>query len=308
MTNCTREKIRFTSLNRRSIEAEFTGGEITSDGGVLLLSEMDRKMGLTESVAEVIEDNRRKESCRHDVWSMIRQRVYGIGLGYEDLNDHAQLRKDKGIQTSVNRDEELASESTLCRFENRADRKLAFRIHKVFVEKFIASFKEAPEELILDFDATDDQIHGNQEGRFFHGYYDHHCFLPLYVFCMGQLLVAYLRNSKIDGAKHSWAILSLLVKGLREALPEVRIIFRGDAGFCRHRMLNWCEKHDVKYIVGIVGNVRLNSRIEALVEEVEKEHHEEGGHVRSFTDFQYAAGSWNKKRRICQGRGQLVWA
>jgi len=155
---------------------------------------------------------RRRASLLHDGLSLLRQRVYGLALGYEDLNDHETLRRDLAIQTAVERTKALASSSTLCRRENRADRDAAWRMHEVMVEQFIASFKRPPRKLVLDFDATDDAVHGKQEGRFFHGYYDHYCFLPLYVFCGDQLLVSYLRPSKIDGAKHAWAILALLVR------------------------------------------------------------------------------------------------
>lgn len=162
------------------------------------------------------------------------------------------------------------------------------------MDSFIASHEQTPKELILDFDATDDQVHGEQEGRFFNGYYDNYCFLPLYVFCKDQLLVSYLRESRIDGAKHSWAILALLVKRLRREWPKVKIIFRGDSGFCRHRMLRWCDRHDVKYIVGIAKNNRLNAHIEEPMAAAEQS----GKTIRTFADFQYAAGSWDRERRI----------
>ncbi len=149
------------------------------------------------------------------------------------------------LQTAVEQDRVLARAATLCRFENRASREAASRLHAVLVDQFMASFKRPPKALTLDFDATDDAVHGKQEGRFFHGDSDHCCFLPRYVFCGDQLLVSYLRPSKIDGAKHAWAILALLVKRLRKAWPTVRIIFRGDAGFCRWRLLAWCECHNV---------------------------------------------------------------
>ncbi len=294
MTNCTREVIEYPGFDRRLIETEFTGGEITSDGGVLLLREADRQIGLTEMVAGKLSDGRRQKSCRHDLLSMLRQRVYALALGYEDLNDHDTLRSDAAIQTAVERDSNLAGGSTLCRFENRADRRAALQIHEVLVESFIASHEQAPKELILDFDATDDQVHGKQEGRFFNGYYDNYCFLPLYVFCKDQLLVSYLRESRIDGAKHSWAILALLVKRLRREWPKVRIIFRGDSGFCRHRMLRWCDRNNVKYIVGIAKNNRLNAHIEEQMAAAETS----GQTIRTFTDFQYAAGSWDRERRI----------
>lgn len=221
-----------------------------------------------------------------------------MALGYEDLNDHAALRQDLAIQTAVGRDEPLASSSTLCRFENRADREMAWRMHEVLIDQFIASFKKAPKKLILAFDATDDAVHGKQEGRFFHGYYDHYCFLPLYVFCGDQLLVNYLRPSKIDGAKHAWAILALLVKRLRRQWPTVKIIFRGDSGFCRWKMLSWCERHEVGYIVGIAKNKRLDALNKPLLQKAADCFGERGAKVRWFTDIQYAAKSWNHPRRV----------
>ncbi len=294
MTDCTREIIEYPGFDRRVIESEFKGGEISGEGGVLLLREMDRQLKLTERVAEKLSDPRRQKSCQHDVVTMLRQRVYGVALGYEDLNDHDTLRSDAAIQTAVDRDNKLAAGSTLCRFENRANRETALQVHEVLVETFIASHKKPPKELILDFDATDDRVHGKQEGRFFNGYYDNYCFLPLYVFCKDQLLVSYLRESRIDAAKHSWAILALLVKRLRQEWPKVRIIFRGDSGFCRHRMLRWCDRNNVKYIIGIAKNNRLNAQIEEQMAAAEAT----GQTVRTFTDFQYAAGSWDRERRI----------
>ncbi len=298
MTNCTQESFDFPPLKGRQIETNFQGGDITSDGGVLLLRQVDARLGLSEAVARALVDPRRQASCLHDGLSILKQRLYGLALGYEDLNDHQQLRKDLAIQTAVERDDVLASSATLCRWENRADREAAWRIHEVIVDQFIASFKRAPKKLILDFDATDDAVHGKQEGRFFHGYYDHYCFLPLYVFCRDQLLVSYLRPSKIDGAKHAWAILALLVKRLRQVWPKVRIIFRADSGFCRWRMLNWCERHDVGYIVGIAKNKRLNAFIQPHLDAAAECFAESGSKVRWFTDLHYAAKSWDHPRRV----------
>jgi hypothetical protein len=298
VTNCTQESFQFPVCKRRRVEANFQGGDITSDGGVLLLQQVDRQLGLSEAVARTLEDPRRQASCDHDGLSLLRQRVYALALGYEDLNDHETLRLDLAIQTALGRSEELASSSTLCRWENRADREAAGRMHEIIVEQFIATFKKAPKKLILDFDATDDAVHGKQEGRFFHGYYDHYCFLPLYVFCRNQLLVSYLRPSKIDGAKHAWAILALLVKRLRQAWPQVRIIFRADSGFCRWRMLSWCERHNVGYIVGIAKNKRLNAITAQRQRDARDCYAEFGTKVRWFTEIHYAAGSWNRSRRV----------
>jgi hypothetical protein len=298
VTNCTQESFQFPVCKRRKVEANFQGGDITSDGGVLLLQQADRRLGLTEAVAQTLDDPRRQASVDHNGLSLLRQRIYGLGLGYEDLIDHEALRLDLAIQTALGRTEELASSSTLCRWENRADREAAWRIHEVILEQFIGSFKKPPKKLILDFDATDDAVHGKQEGRFFHGYYDHYCFLPLYVFCRNQLLVSYLRPSKIDGAKHAWAILALLVKRLRQAWPQVKIIFRGDSGFCRWRMLSWCERNHVGYIVGIAKNKRLNAITAQLQRDARDTYAEFGTKVRWFCDIHYAAGSWNRRRRV----------
>ena len=298
MTKCYQRSFEFPRVNRRIVEARFDGGDITSDGGVLLLRQADRLTGLSDSIARALSDPRRQASCDHDVPGLVRQRLYAIALGYEDLNDHDGLRQDVALQTAVERDQWLASASTLCRFENRADREAAWRLHEVLLDQFIASFKRAPKKLILDFDATDDPVHGEQDGRFFHGYYRHYCFLPLYVFCGHQLLVSYLRPGNIDGAKHSWAILSLLVKRLRQVWPKVRIIFRGDGGFCRWKMLRWCDHHEVGYIIGLAKNKRLNRLTASLQDEAAACFAATGHKVRWFTDFQYAARSWDGARRV----------
>lgn len=298
MTNCTQISFCFPAVKRRRVEASFEGGDITSDGGVMFLRQVDQRLGLTKAVAAVLEDSRRRASCRHDVFSLLKQRVYGLALGYEDLNDHNALRQDLAIQTAVGRDEALASASTLCRFENRAGRETAVKLHEVLVEQFIASYRRAPKELILDFDATDDPVHGAQEGRFFHGYYDQYCFLPLYVFCGTQLLVSYLRPSNVDGARHAWAILALLVKRLRQAWPKVRIIFRGDSGFCRWRMLSWCERHAVGYIVGIAKNSRLETLAAPYLAQAQARFEKTGEKQRPFHALYYAAQTWNTQRRV----------
>ena len=290
--------IEFSPLKRRKVEAEFSGGEITSDAGALLLRQTDRQLGLLKKVTSVVKDLRRQDMIQHSLESMLRQRVYGIALGYEDLNDHQELRKDSAIQTATDQLGWLASAPTLCRMENSMSREDAVAIHQVMVEQFIASFDKAPKELILDFDATDDAVHGHQQGRFFHGYYDHYCFLPLYVFCRDQLLVSYLRPSNIDGAKHSWAILALLVRRLRQQWPEVNIIFRGDSGFCRHQMLNWCERNGVDYIIGLSRNERLKAMSSDLRILSEGLYRHTRQKQREFDHFRYGAKSWKTQRRV----------
>ena len=234
--NCTVKKCALTKQGRREIEAIFNGGEITSDGGVLLLREIDRHLGLTLEAAKALKDPRNRKRIIHTQLSQLRQRVYALALGYEDLNDHHSLRQDTALQTALGQDTPLASSSTLSRFEQTANRQTILELHKVLLAQFMAAHPKPPKHLILDFDATDDPVHGQQEKRFYNGYYGHYCFLPLYVFCGQQLLVSYLRPSNIDGAKHAWAILALLVKALRQQWPTVKITFRGDSGFCRHKM------------------------------------------------------------------------
>lgn len=298
MTGSNEKFIEFASCKRRKVEANFGGGEVTSDGGALLLRQVDRRLGLTGRVSRALTDSRRKASCEHDVLSLLRQRVYGLALGHEDVNDHELLRRDPALQTAVDRDRPLASSATLCRFENRADRETAWAIHRVIVEEFILSYKRAPRRLILDFDATDDTVHGCQEGCFYHGYYDNYCFLPLYVFCGERLLVSYLRRSDLDQARHAWAILWLLVKRFRQVWPKVEIIFRGDSGFCRWRMLRWCDRHSVGYIVGLAKNDRLNGQAQSLLLAAASAFAATSQKQRLFGDIVYAARSWDKERRV----------
>lgn len=298
MTKCTAKKFEFPAQNRRQITAAFNGGFITSDGGGLFLREVDGMLGLLKSVSQVIPDGRDQSKIQHTILEMLRQRVFAIALGYEDLNDHDTLRNDILLQTIVGSNSKLASSPTLCRFENSANRKTCFDIHKQIVETFIASYETPPKELILDFDATDDLIHGEQAGRYFHGYYKGYCFLPLYVFCGKKLLVSYLRPSNKDGAHHAWAVLSLLVKRLRQEWPDVKIIFRGDSGFCRHLMFNWCERNNVKYIVGVPGNKRLKKALKPTMKQAKDAFEQTEKKQRLFVEFSYAAGSWTKERRI----------
>ena len=302
MPNCTEEigtsKIEFGRVGRRVVEGCFDGGSMTSDGGVMLLGETDRKLGLLDAAARCIPDPRNPLLVKHAVRDMLRQRVYGLALGWEDLIDHGSLREDVAMQTAIGVEREVASAPTLCRLENWADKRTAWRLHQVLVDQFIASFKKAPHELVLDFDATDNPLHGQQEGRFFHGYYDCYCYLPLYVFCGQQLLCAYLRPSRIDGARHAAAILKLLVTRLRQAWPGVKIVFRGDSGFCRQRILNYCERADVHYIVGLARNTRLEQMTEFVELAMKDAYGASGIKQRELGEFVYAAQSWARERRV----------
>ena len=291
------KKIRFTSSKRRSVEGRFDGGEVSSDGGLILMREVDLRLGLIKSVAARMDDKRQKGKVRHEVVTLLRQRVMAVGAGWEDLNDAEVLASDPLHQLASGADT-LGSAPTLSRFENAQTRASALAVNEELVEQFIRSKKKAPAHLILDFDATDTPVHGQQEGRFFHGYYNCYCFLPLYVFCGDQLLVAYLRESNIDGAKHAWAILALLVKRLRAAWPRTKIMIRADSGFCRDRMLTWCDRHEVKYVIGLARNSRLLEANASLMRQAEKEFNRTGQKQRLFTGFDYAALTWTMPRWV----------
>lgn len=298
MTNCTPKPICFSSLNRKKVEANFTGGNIGSDGGILLLRELDKKLQLTERLSKVIKDDRHPAYIEHTIKDMLRQRVYAIAAGYEDINDHDELRHDLCFQTAIGREVNLASSSTLSRFENAVDRQSQMNISKLLVENFIDRHRSPPKELILDFDPTDNTIYGHQEQRHYHGYYKDYCYLPLHVFCQDELLVSLLRPSNIDGSRYAGAILRLLVTRLRQAWPDIKILFRGDCAFARKHILYWCEQNEVDYVVGIAGNSRLKSMAKILTDQAKSQYNESGEKQRLFDEFNYAAGSWHQQRRI----------
>jgi hypothetical protein len=282
--------------------ADFDGGRLTSDAGGLLLREADRQLGLIRRLAACIHDPRDPLLTIHDQETMLAQRIFGIALGYEDLNDHDTLREDPVFSVLADKTPDpeapLASSPTLCRFENRVDRKALVRMSEVFVETFIASHKRPPKELILDFDATDDCVHGTQEQRFFHGYYDNYCFLPLYVFCGDQLLAAYLRPSNIDAPLHTRAIVKLLVRRFREEWPDVKIIVRGDSGFCRWRLMRWCDNNSVFYVLGLAKNKVLQRMAEPFVKQAEAQYGQTHAKVRNFHEIEYGAKTWDRQRRV----------
>lgn len=299
MTECTGQGELFGNMGRARIEAAFDGGDISSDaGGALLLRQAERRLGVLAAAANCLPDHRDPRKVRHSRLSQLKQRVFAIALGYEDLNDHDTLREDWGLRVALNQRGAASSASTLCRFEQVMGRAEAMALHGVLIENFIAGQATPPSELTLDLDATDDAVHGKQEGRFFHGYYDQYCFLPLYVFCGDELLTAYLRPANIDGAKHAAAIVKLLVTRLRQAWPEVRITIRADSGFCRRRLLGWCERNDVSYVIGLAKNVRLNALAASAMNAAQVQFELTGEKQRGFDEFRYAAGTWSTDRRV----------
>jgi len=310
MTDCTTQPLLFSSLGSKKIQADFQGGSLTSDAGALLLREVDQRLGLIDALDRCIPDPRNEFFITHHQKTLLAQRIFGIALGYEDLNDHQSLREDPLFQILSERgikpDLPLASPPTLCRLENRVDRKTLGKIAAVFVDQFIAAHLTPPAEIVLDFDPTDDPVHGQQEKRFFHGYYDHYCFLPLYVFCGGQLLVAYLRPADIDGARHSRAILKLLVQRFRQVWPGVRIIFRGDSGFCRWRLMRWCDRNEVGYIIGLARNPVLERFAHLWVNGAKIQFEQSGQKQRIFGELTYAAETWDRPRRVIVKAEYLV--
>lgn len=292
------EKLTFSPLVRRKIEADFSGGHITSDAGLLLLREVDKQHRLTHRLASVLQDRRTPEMVRHKLDTMVRQRVFGVAAGYEDLNDHEALRCDQALQTAVGQDNDLAGKSTLCRMEQRVDRQAVVKAHELLWHHFIEQHDKPPKEIVLDFDGTDIPVHGDQPGKFFNGYYDHHCYFPLYVFCGRHLLVSYLRTSNRSDSRHSWAILALLVRFIRQYWPDTRIVFRGDSGFYRPRILSWCDRNNVDYLVGISKNSRLLKEVDVPMMLVRTTQWQVKEKVAQTFRFQYQAKSWKYPRWV----------
>jgi hypothetical protein len=264
----------------------------------MLVRQVDRKIGLSRAVAGALSDPRDPERITHPLRDLIAQRLYGLCCGYEDLNDHDVLRHDPLMQTAVGRVDELVSSPTFSRLETRATRADIMALNGVLIEQFIAAQPVVPQALTLDIDASDVPLHGDQELSQFHGYYDHYCYLPLYVFCGQAMLCCVLRRSRIDGARQAAAVIRLIVTRLRQAWPDVRIIVRGDSGFCRQRLLRWCERKAVGYVVGVARNKRLHKIVEAWEAELGVAFAANGIKQRSIREFRYAADSWNIERRI----------
>jgi hypothetical protein len=264
----------------------------------MLLRQTDRKIGLSAGVAAALHDPRKPEFIVHQMRDLVAQRLYGLCCGYADLNDHAALREDPLMQTAVGTGEALGSSPTLCRLERRANWADIVALNRVLVEQFIASQTVVPAELVLDVDASDIALHGDQEQGEFHAYYDHYCYLPLYVFSGKAMLACVLRRSRIDGAKHTAAVIKLLVTRLRQVWPDVRIIVRGDSGFCRQRLIRWCERHAVGYVIGVARNARLHRIVAGWERLMAENFAATRTKQRLIREFPYAADTWDCERRI----------
>lgn len=325
MTECTQQGLLFQVHGRRDVVADFDGGRITSDAGGLLLREVEERLGVVKQFAEGFTDFRDPLKIEFSVLELLRQRVMGLALGYEDLNDHEELRHDSlwalvcGRENILGTDrveenfgKPLAGKSTLNRLEltpaganeeSRYQKIVANveQLHETLVDLFIRmrAKQDVPEELVIDFDATDDPIHGDQLGKFFHGYYKHYCFLPLYAFCDGWPLLALLRPSNLDASAGTVEALMRIVPKLRQAWPGVRIVVRGDSGFCREAILSWCENNNVDYVLGLAKNQRLTSELEQELARVEEQFERTGQPARQFKDFVYQTrDSWSRSRRV----------
>jgi hypothetical protein len=313
MTECNQSRFPFAAHFSRQVVAQFDGVEMTTDGGALLLRQTDRKIGLLKRVAGCFTDARDPQRVEHSLSEMLAQRIYGLALGYEDLNDHEELRRDPLLAVVAGKrqlQEPLAGKSTLNRLElTPAGSPLEERYHKItysaealdqlLVELFLEAHDERPEEIVLDLDATDTPLHGEQEARFFHGYYGHYCYLPLYIFCGDHLLCARLRPSNQDASAGSLPEVQRLVAQIRARWKKVRIILRGDAGFCREELMAWCETQGVHYVFGFARNPRLRRKIARPLREAQREYQRTGKAARVFREFSYRTyQSWSRSRRV----------
>jgi len=314
MTECNQSGFGFEASGRREIVARFDGGTISSDGGAFLLRQTDRRLNLLPRLAECFLDGRNQNLIEHTIQEMLSQRIYGLASGYEDINDHEQLRKDPVFSILAGREdlnEPLAGKSTLNRMElgtgiNGRYKKITFwrdAMDELLVKVFIESYPTVPVEIVLDMDTTDLPLHGKQEGRFFHGYYDSYCYLPLYVFCGEHVLCARLREASHDAAFGSLTEIRRIVAQLRAAWPEVKIVLRGDSGFCRNELMSWCENNRVEFVFGLARNQKLRKIIGAEMHEATEQWKQTGKPARVFKEFEYQTkktktGGWDCARRV----------
>lgn len=311
MAKCTRrprsrKRPALKRLRRQAVEIDFEGGTLTSDGGLLLLREVDRRLRLISRIDQVIADPRAPLYTTHPQAEMLTSRIFGIAAGYEDANDHHELRHDPAFQVAAGRtpaennyDDDaypLASPSTISRLENRVDAKTCLKLNELLVEVFLESFQEPPKEIILDYDATDDLVHGKQDKRHFNGFYDGYCFLPLYVFCDDQILVSYLRPSSVGAAHHARGVTKLLVGKIRSRWPDVKIIIRGDSGFANERLMRWCDKNQVGFVFGFQKNDVLIREMACEITRARIGYSCSGTKQSCFKWFRYRASGWDRHR------------
>jgi Transposase DDE domain group 1 len=319
MTECIQSSFGLQAHFSREVVARFDGGAMTSDAGAVLLREADRRLNLLPRLAACFVDHRKPEQVSHSIQEMVAQRVYALALGYEDLSDHDQLRKDPLLAVLSGKarvgEDPLAGKSTLNRLELGCEKpsrykKIHYRqaaLDELLLQIFLEAHGEAPQQIVLDLDTTDLPLEGHQEGRFFHGYYDCYCYLPLYIFAGEHLLCARLRTADQDAAAGSKEEVARIVGRIRAAWPEVRIIVRADSGFCREELLKWSEDNGVSYVIGFARNPRLRRTIEPQMQQAAQIHKDTGKPARVFTEFSYetTTGSWSRSRRVAAKAEQL---
>jgi Transposase DDE domain group 1 len=313
-TECSADLFGFARVEGRSVVAAFDGGKITSDAGGLLLGAADQAVGLIDRFARCFRDSRSEELIEHRVATMVGQRIFGIALGYEDVVDHDELRHDPIMAVLAGKlvarrknCAPVAGKSTLNRLELGTDTPTAYHkighdpqaIEALFVDLFVEAHRRAPRQIIVDLDATDDPLHGHQEGRFFHGYYDCYCYLPLYVFCGRHLLAATLRRSNIDASAGAVEEVARIIAQIRVRWPSVRILLRADSGFAREGLMRWCELNGIDYLFGLARNARLTAAIAAELEAARRHSERTGQPARRFKDFTWSTvDSWSRERRV----------
>lgn len=323
-TECNPIQFEFHGLNRREVVARFDGGQISSHGGGLLLREVDRRLGVLERLSGAFSDYRHPEWIEHSVLELVSQRVYGLALGYEDLNDHDRLRCDhllgllvgkrdiegRDRRQAIDRGKPLASSSTLNRLELSTGKHLDQERYKkivfnesamddLLVDVFVESQREPPRRIVLDLDATDDPLHGEQQGRFFHGYYRCYCYLPLYIFCGEHLLCAQLRPSNQDAAAGSLEEVERIVRRVRQQWPSTQIVLRADSGFCRDWLMSWCEDNDVYYVLGLAKNARLKRALGEALAKAKSLYSQTEQAARVYRELRYRTRkSWSCERRV----------
>ena len=319
MTQCNQECFEFEAHFSRQLMARFDGGTMTSDGGALLLRQTDQRLNLLTRLAACFEDRRSPWLISHRVGELVSQRVYGLALGYEDLSDHDQLREDPLLAVLSGKrrvgEEVLAGKSTLNRLELSTETPSRYKkihcrqeaIDELWTAIFVEAHSAPPQRIVLDLDTTDLPLHGHQEGRFFHGYYDSYCYLPLYIFSGEYLLCARLRTADQDAAAGSKDEVQRIVEQIRQAWPEVEMILRAGSGFCREELMQWCEEHGVGYVFGFARNDRLRRRIDPQMREAARLQKQSGQPARLFTEFNYqtTTGSWSRARRVVAKAEQL---
>ena len=322
MTECIQDSFEFAPHFARRVTATFDAGTLTSDGGGLLLRATEKRVGQLRRLGACFTDARRADRVEHRLDELLAQRIYGLALGYEDLNDHEQLRHDPLLGLLAGKKkltQPLAGKSTLNRLElsPEADPHTerytkvtysAAAIDALLVTLFQEAHEHAPRRIVIDLDATDTPLHGQQENRFFHGYYNHYCYLPLYIFCGDHLLRARLRPSNIDACAGALAEVQGIVEQIRQRWSKTQIILRADSGFCRDELMSWCETNGVDYVFGFARNDRLRARIEDAMRQARAEHERTGAAARVFTEFEYqtTTGSWSRARRVVAKAEQIA--